>query len=707
MNNPLRYRGETFYQQSFDDQTEQTTILQVAQNEGYMLPYLSCMLVFLGMVWHFGLALTRFMSHRAQAERSQTPAARGLVVESWPRLIAPTLAAAATAAVFAYSMVPQSPPPEDLQIAEFGELPVLDDGRVKPFDTLARVTLQFLAARQEAPTQVPKQLEDGTKTSAEKIPAMQWLLDVMTAQPKALDYPVFRIENLEVLDQLGLEPRQGFFRYSFNEIDNRIRDLSDAAFAAFEKAKSGEKLTTYEKKLTELWNKRNQFVELSTSFGTPDLRGGESLRETAERAIANAKRLREANAPRAVFPEQADGQWLTFYEAALLEPVAAMQNIPPHPATAALRRALAAYADNNAKDFNDAVAQLKDLAADYEQRLRAPSNAAKLADMKPAETLRMEILAREAWLNTASLFYVASITYLIAFLFACTSWLVWQQQLSRVSLAIIGVTLLVHTFAIWQRTEISGRPPITNLYDTTICVGWACVLLGVVFEVIYRLGIGSFVASSIGFCTLIIGHYLSQDGDTFTVLQAVLDTNFWLTVHVISINLGYATTVLAGAFGVVWVLFYHLLGRLDDRGEQQVSRMIYGTVCFAILFSFVGTVLGGLWADDSWGRFWGWDPKENGAMMVVLWNAIVLHARWGGIARRRGVALLAIFGNIITAWSWFGTNGLGIGLHAYGFRDGAALNLVLFCVANLAIIAAGAIRWRTVSTSTASLSRNA
>ena len=93
--------------------------------------------------------------------------------------------------------------------------------------------------------------------------------------------------------------------------------------------------------------------------------------------------------------------------------------------------------------------------------------------------------------------------------------------------------------------------------------------------------------------------------------------------------------------------------------QQILYRMMYGIVCFAIFFSFIGTVLGGLWADDSWGRFWGWDPKENGAMMIVLWNAILLHARWDKQVGPRGFAMLAVLGNIVTAWSWFGTNQLG------------------------------------------------
>jgi ABC-type transport system involved in cytochrome c biogenesis permease subunit len=121
-------------------------------------------------------------------------------------------------------------------------------------------------------------------------------------------------------------------------------------------------------------------------------------------------------------------------------------------------------------------------------------------------------------------------------------------------------------------------------------------------------------------------------------------------------------------------------------------------VCFATLFSFVGTVLGGIWADQSWGRFWGWDPKENGALIIVVWNAIILHARWGGMVRARGLMALAVFGNIVTSWSWFGTNMLGIGLHSYGFTNAAFWALSIFVASQLALIAVANIplaRWRS------------
>jgi hypothetical protein len=124
--------------------------------------------------------------------------------------------------------------------------------------------------------------------------------------------------------------------------------------------------------------------------------------------------------------------------------------------------------------------------------------------------------------------------------------------------------------------------------------------------------------------------------------------------------------------------------------------MLYGVICFATMLSFIGTVLGGIWADQSWGRFWGWDPKENGAVLVVLWNALILHARWAGLVKPPGIAVLAILGNVVTTWSWFGTNMLGVGLHSYGFSNELFYMIVSVSSVSLLFALAGAIVPRLV-----------
>jgi len=172
-------------------------------------------------------------------------------------------------------------------------------------------------------------------------------------------------------------------------------------------------------------------------------------------------------------------------------------------------------------------------------------------------------------------------------------------------------------------------------------------------------------------------------------MRAVLDSNFWLATHVITVTLGYSATFFAGFLAILFVLMGAGLRRLNEELARALARMVYAVICFATLFSFVGTVLGGIWADQSWGRFWGWDPKENGALLIVLWNAAILHARWDGMAKERGLMNMAIFGNIVTAFSWFGVNMLGIGLHSYGFMDQAFIWLMIFILSQLALIGLG------------------
>jgi ABC-type transport system involved in cytochrome c biogenesis permease subunit len=236
---------------------------------------------------------------------------------------------------------------------------------------------------------------------------------------------------------------------------------------------------------------------------------------------------------------------------------------------------------------------------------------------------------------------------------------------------------------------LEGRPPVTNLYSSAVFIGWGSVLLGIFLERFFRNGIGSATASIIGFITLLIAHHLSMDGDTMEMMRAVLDTNGWLATHVVCVTLGYASTFLAGFLALTYIVRGVFTSSLDRNTAGSLSRMVYGIVCFATLFSFVGTILGGIWADQSWGRFWGWDPKENGALLIVLWNAIILHARWGGLVRQRGLMVMTVFGNIVTSWSWFGVNMLGIGLHSYGFMDSAFAWLIVFCASQLTFMALG------------------
>ncbi len=230
---------------------------------------------------------------------------------------------------------------------------------------------------------------------------------------------------------------------------------------------------------------------------------------------------------------------------------------------------------------------------------------------------------------------------------------------------------------------------VTNLYSSAVFIGCGAVILCLILEVIYPLGIATLLGAVLGASTLDLGHNLAATGDTLHRLEAVLDTNLWLGTHVTCVTFGYTATLVAGFLGIAFIK-YRLLGVFFDLPEIKiVGKMIYGILCFATLLSFTGTVLGGIWADQSWGRFWGWDPKENGALLIVLMNALTLHARWAGLVKQRGMAVLAVCGNMVVGWSWFGTNQLGVGLHAYGFNDTLAYGLRIFWITQLGFIALG------------------
>ena len=296
--------------------------------------------------------------------------------------------------------------------------------------------------------------------------------------------------------------------------------------------------------------------------------------------------------------------------------------------------------------------------------------------------------SNEHFFNTFAPFARAQGIYVIALLLACFSWLRMSRGLVNTAFYLIGLAFVLHTAGLVFRMLLEDRPPVTNLYSSAVFVGWGAVLLGWILERIYRNGIGSCVAGLVGFATLIIASHLSKEGDTMEMMRAVLDTNFWLATHVVVVTLGYAATFLAGFLALIYVLRGVFTPSLDSETAKSLARMVYGIVCFATLFSFVGTVLGGIWADQSWGRFWGWDSKENGALMIVVWNAIILHCRWGGLVRDRGLVTLALFGNIVTAWSWFGVNMLGIGLHSYGFMDEAFESLQWFAILQVLLMLA-------------------
>lgn len=518
-----------------------------------------------------------------------------------------------------------------MRLSDAGALPVVHRGREQPLDTTARISLMIISGRQTT-------RDEKNNT----VPAIKWLLDLMSKNPAAAEYKVFRIENDQVLALLGLEPRPGF-RYAVSEIDQeRIKDFDYQANRI--KVIDAKNRNLFEAKVIELAHHFDLFMQLS-GFTAPHL-----------------------------IPPLGEGKkWRTLMEAGADLQAGGQVN----PAVHAWLDILRSYKKNDAEAFNAAL-------KDYE----------KLLERELPRTVATT--RTETFFNAFEPFHKCCVLYIFVFILACVGWLTNSAPLNRASFWLAVVALTVHTLGLLARMYLMDRPfvVVTNLYSSAIFIGWGCVFLGLFLEWCFHNGIGNVTAAASGALSLIVAHNLSLSGDTLEQLQAVLDTNFWLATHVTCITMGYTATFVAGTLGILFVLQGMFTRSLTRDNATTLGKMIYGINCFAILFSFTGTVLGGIWADQSWGRFWGWDPKENGALIIVLWNAIVLHARWAGMIKQRGLAVLSIGGNIVTAWSWFGVNMLGVGLHAYGFIPGAVMWMGIFIFSQLAIIGLGMLPMR-------------
>ena len=608
----------------------------------------------------------------------------------------------------------------------FGRLPVLVNGRIKPLDTVARTTLLTIQGRQRVVTPEGK-----------TITPTEWLLNVCFTPGDADKIRCFEIVHPDVLALLNLTPEDGDGkkRFSFSQMAASVSELERQARLA--DGVDEKERNKFQKALLSLYFNLITYQKLQYSLVLPD--SPDFLNELTQFQANLGKAVEAAKARETGQPHDAEilktittarNRFETMEQQSSLLAIPPLDPSQPNAwrktgqslmdifQTGTLDPAALTYAGlsytwrtNSPKDFNEIVRLYR----------------AQLAKQFSSQLRKSDVESR---FNVAEPFYTSTYLYVLAFLLGVFSWLRWPETLGKSAFYLLLLAWLLTTTGILTRMWLESRPPVTNLYSSALGVGWVVVTLCLVLELIYKNAIGTVAAGMLGFATLIIAHHLSlATGDTMEMMRAVLDSNFWLGTHVVSITIGYGATFLAGFLAIIYILMgltTNWLNRNFDsqsallitaattsvgvgiiakatsvKGEtngQALTRMVYGIVCFATLFSLVGTILGGIWADQSWGRFWGWDPKENGALIIVLWNATILHCRWGGLVKTRGLMALAVFGNIVTSWSWFGVNMLGVGLHSYGFMDSTFWALICFVASQLIIIAIALIpleKWKS------------
>ncbi|MFM8980066.1 MAG: cytochrome c biogenesis protein CcsA [Planctomycetia bacterium] len=628
--------------------------------------------------------------------------------------------------------------PEALRIAE--TLPVQAGGRIKPLITFAGYTLLGLSGRKSVAV-----VEEGVERT---LGPTEWFLDVVFFPQHAAHYRVFLVTDDAALDAIGFtrEMREQAARSDYEREGGghatrkkrdrwSLADLAPAEEGLREQAMAASRVearqrTRVQQQVLSLWQAWSAYHDVATAWQlatgrlevtpVPALTRllGEAPTATFtqvagrlqdllallparsegrqpsddERAVArlvfDLERLAGSQEGPALLPpagDAEDGAWRTPW--GLLQQ-AADTGQPVDPAALALVAGVERVGDALATPG----ASVRALGA-LRDALVAAAEARGEYGSVPLE-VRYQRLDPVRWSWVLAMvglaFALLGLLSLAGRFGAAMRGLAWLTLLSGTGLLVAGIVM---------RCVIRHRPPVSTLYETVLFISATGMLVALAVEALSRRRIGLPLAGVTGTLGLLLAQWFESlnKQDTMPTLEAVLDTNFWLATHVTTVTFGYSAGLLAALLGQAYV-FGKVLGIAKDRPDAYAAlgRMVYGVICFGLLLSIVGTILGGIWANDSWGRFWGWDPKENGALMIVLWELVMLHARLGGYVGPFGFSMLAIGGAGVVAWSWWGVNQLGVGLHSYGFTEGiqTMLNGIYAVVGGSLAVGLGWWLWR-------------
>jgi cytochrome c-type biogenesis protein CcsB len=553
-----------------------------------------------------------------------------------------------TVAAICLFSIPQSFAADSLE-STLGKIPVQHGGRVKPFASFAKESVLFVTGKTSFEAQDPTTL------------IWRWIAEPEVWGSKAL-IPVTH-----------LELRKHFSNDLTNNRISPILVLGDLEFKkwvsqAQVKQEKEKKVTQLESKQIELFHRARLFEE-----------------------IANGRM------PGFIpHPEDPKISWL---------PLEALMSQGGLEIAAGLypRSELEQVASSLASLVN----RLKSIPSPSPlppgERGRGEGVEAVLVAQNFSKSLEHVLLSRDMVVDKAALnrefFYLKLRPFHLAWIFYLISLLIWlapkkTKQINLVAISIFILGFLCHTIGFILRMLIAGRPPVTNMYESIIWVAWGSVLFSLIFWLFYRSTLLPAIAASVATLGLLIGESFPTFFDpSISPLAPVLRSNYWLTIHVLTITLGY------GAFLFNWVVAHLLLYSLAVHKKKEMSdhltEYLYRSLQVGVILLASGTILGGVWAADSWGRFWGWDPKETWALIAVLAYLAVLHSRTAGWLDAFGVAFWSAISFLTVLMAWYGVNFvLGAGLHSYGFGGGGISYVLIFVLADLVVIAVLAKRYK-------------
>ncbi|HSL20907.1 MAG TPA: cytochrome c biogenesis protein CcsA [Vicinamibacterales bacterium] len=595
-------------------------------------------------------------------------------------------------------------PSGGFNLAEFSRLPVFMDGRAQPIGSAARSALLKIRGT----TVVP--LEEGRT-----LDPTEWLLEVLSNPYVADQRAIFPIRDPALRRELQTAAAAAPppTHYSFKQVASRLEEIKNRAERINELRPEDRSAT--ERELMTLLDALIVYQRLKNSLQPNTFlqlqRGGKPLNYDlaagVSRTVAAGAKALKAREHGEEFDRNTLTAMMDFlqpYE--MVARVGLLLSIPPaNPAGSPdgwENMGTTLRASVLSGDIRPPVAYWAAIITAFSERAPAPFNRevseyrAWLTENGMQSALRTS--AFEGFYTRLQPSTRAAAVYLISFLVGCAFWVTRSTTLYRSALMLCVLALALHTTDLVIRGILVGRAPLTNGYSSTVFAAWGAAVLGIAIEASRRNGIGVNTAALAGVLGLVVGRVLTPSGDAMEAIRATLNSSLWLTGHVGLIALGYATVFLSGSVAAAYILLGVSTRSVSPATAGEMDRLVYRLLCAAALFIAAGVMAGGFWADRVWGRFWGWDPKENGALLIILWTGISLHARWHRLAEVRARMLLAVGGTVIATISWIGMNMMGVGLHSYGFMPRKFGWLALFLVSQLVVLGVGLLPlpyWRS------------
>lgn len=644
----------------------------------------------------------------------------------WARWVAFGLILAIVSTVFYYMVMDMNPRSRELKVADYRpwqaetvaaaeSVAVMDGGRVKPLSTHAAFMLLRLRGERSI-------VIEGAEGKKIKIKPVEWMMDCLFRPRLAVELPTFRVDHGAAIEAIGLKAQERRDRYSYRQLESAREKLFTLA-QSYESIDE-KRRDAVQKQIVDLAYNVRTFESLIGYFGFA--RMGIEMKGAGEKG---ASRFTETSAVMATAPmiqkmiqeSQTSGKDIPPNLKDLLQQVLDGANF------AKFSLVLLPPLDATSKDWRSAGDRIMDVMTGKEAQaeeamldiraletlIRVPveqeaefrSALVKLKqrlDSRAQPRGDLRAIAAEVNYNQRNFTLNAMVYYLLGMLLVAAMWGLHMFDLNRASrvlgwcatlCSVAGVSMLL--VAIGMRVFIMWRPPVGNLYDTVLFIGVVMVLLLFLMEWVGKNRLAMTLVPVVGLALVLLARRfeVGDAKDHMDPLVAVLNSNYWLSTHVITVTMGYAAGLLTAALSVVYVLIRGLgLDAEASRVRRQLTTAAYGCLCLTLFLSLVGTVLGGIWANDSWGRFWGWDPKENGALMIVLWSLVILHARLGGLIREWGFHLASLVLACIVSFSWWHVNFLGVGLHNYGFTSGK-MTIWLFYAVMALLMVFGVIMW--------------